>query len=133
MVLGAFTWVRAAWTAAAAVGVGVTLILLVMAITDYRLLFKRELNGWRRYVARTSILIFLGGFGTQMIYFLAGIVSIIWGPKTEHISGAQAVDGALFIFGAVSSIVLAIIIFFRRRIILEVIESHIEKNGDIEA
>lgn len=134
--LGAITWIKGAWTAAATLGTCVTFVLLSMAITDYKLLIKQGINSWRQYVARTSILIFLGGLITQLVYFTAGIVSITQPNPYNRVTTAQIISGSLFIFGALTSITLAIVIFYRRKSILEVIEDalsnkeKIDDNGD---
>lgn len=121
-ILGAVTWVRITWTLGAALGTGVSFALLFMAITDLKLLRRKGINSWRQYVAKTSLLVFIGGFSTQIVYLVAGIVSFTQPVPYNHITLGQIISGGLFLFGAFSSIALAIVIFYRRRFIIEIIE-----------
>lgn len=95
-----------------------------MAINDLRLLNRNGINSWRRYVAITSILVFSGGFTTQLIYLIIGVISITGPspPPNYHINFIQYFGEVLFIFGALSAQVLAVIIFYRRKRVIEAIE-----------
>lgn len=124
------SFLKLLWTVSASIGVMVTFALFSMAVTDYRLLVKRKLNSWRQYVGSTSIVIFSGGLLTQLIYLTAGILALTQ-PNTGSSLTIRHVTQALFVFGAVSSIILAITIFYRRVHILDIIEEAIskERNG----
>lgn len=129
MIIAQITMLKLAWTVAASVGVMITFTLLFMSITDYRLLVVEKLNGWRRQVAITSIFIFVGGFIAQAVYFASGILALTQPNKRGPSHVIRETTQALFLFGALSAIVLAIIIYYRRRRILEIIEEGIRKEN----
>lgn len=118
------------WTIAAGIGVLVTGALFFMSVGDYQFLVQNKLNGWRRNVAKTSMLIYFGGFGTQLVYFVVGVIALTLTtklPKDYIIPARQWATTGLFVFGAISSIVLAIVIFYRRRNIIDIIEASIRE------
>lgn len=126
MIVAEVSVLKLSWTAAATIGVLVTFSLFFMSVTDYRLLSVKKLNGWRKYVAGTSIIIFLGGFLSQAIYLAAGVISLTQPNHHSASAAAKHATQALFLTGAVVAIILAMLIFYRRLRILDVIQQHID-------
>ena len=124
-----FWWsLKIIWTISASIGVAVTVILLYMAVTDYRLLVKQEINSWRQYVAKTSTLIFIGGSATQMVFLTTGVIALTKSNPSPYlkISTASWIQLGLGIFIIWLNSVLALLIFYRRRKVIEIIEAHMD-------
>lgn len=132
MILGEISALKLAWTLASFVGSLVTLALVLMAMTDYRLLKIRGLNSWRQQVARTSIIIFFGGFVAQSVYFIAGVLALTQSNKYGSSLLVRHVTQGLFLFAAIAGTILALIIFYRRVHILEVIEKELKREHEHE-
>lgn len=132
MIIAEISPLKLVWTASASIGVLVTFALFFMSITDYRLLRHRGINSWRQQVAGTSIVIFAGGFFTQVIYFLAGLLALSQ-PNTGASKLVRHLTQAMFAIGAISAIVLALVIFYRRLQILDIIERAIQKEAELRS
>jgi len=120
-----WTTIKLIWVVSASIGVFISILLLSMAITDARLLIKRHINSWRIYVAHTSTIIFFGGLVGQTVYLFLGVVSMTR-PNPPQVDSIQWTELGVFIFAIWFSVWCGVLIFYRRRHIIDKIEKSIE-------
>lgn len=113
---------RITWTIVAIIGLGFNIGLFWRSLYDYKLVVANKLNGLRRYSARTSVYIFVGGIATQASYTIVGIVALVSTTEETDLHYPQIVSASVFITASVLSTVFAGVIFYRRRHIIELIE-----------
>lgn len=116
------------WTLIALVGLGFQIALFHRVMDDY--IIADHYDGkrlFRRYAAKTSVFIFLGGLLQQVAFVIVGMVAMTQPAIHQRITTANYISGFTFIFSSLLSVGFAAIIYHRRMKIVTMLE--LEENS----